>query len=125
MGEQTQQYIQVAAAAGQTLMWLILALICLSKARTGARPPAWTSLGAVGATVLFVPAMTVTTANLEILFVHSDQMFRNLYASGLLFYFTLMQVTGTALLVGALLAGRRRVRLATVAPVAPAPVLTH
>ena len=120
MSDQTEQYVQVAAAAGQTVVWLILALVCLSKARTPAKPPAWASLGALGATMLFVPAMTGTTGNLQILFGRSDVMFRNYYASGLPTYFTLMQVAGTALLLGALLVGRRPV--AAPAP-APAPAL--
>lgn len=109
MGDQTQVYVQVAATSGQTLVWLLLAFACLTKARAAAKPPAWAALGAVGATLLFVPSMTGTTANLQVVFSQSDQIFRNFYDSSFPVFFTLMQVTGTVLLLAALLVGRRPV----------------
>lgn len=107
MGDETQTYIKVAAAAGQTVVWLTLALVCLARARTGGKPPAWASLGAVGATLLFVPAMTGTAGNLQLVFTGSPEILQNLQVSTLPVFFTLMQVTGASLLLGALLVGRR------------------
>ena len=86
-------------------MWLFLAMACVRRMDDAP----WARLGAVGAMLLFVPAMTYTTAQAQLRLTGDASIFINYAASPLTLVFPSLRLAGAALLLAAVVVGRARV----------------
>ncbi len=111
MSAETEAYVRLLAQATETFVWLVLALVCLTRARSNP----WIGLGALGATFLFVPATTSTAAGFQLQVFGEATIYQNFLTSSLPTVYTLLQVAGAVLLLTALV-GRRRPAWLAVAP---------
>ncbi len=103
MSADAETYVRLLAQATETFVWLVLALVCLSRARGNP----WIALGALGATLLFVPATTATSINIQLQVFESTTMLENFASGPLPTVYPVLRVAGAVLLLVAV-AGRRR-----------------
>lgn len=103
MSGDTETFVRLLAQATETFVWLVLALVCLSRARQNR----WIGLAAVGATLLFVPASTSTAINVQLQVFDDVTMYQNFALGPLPTIYPVLQVGGALLLLAAVVGGRR------------------
>ncbi|WP_340537211.1 hypothetical protein [Nocardioides sp. GXZ039] len=106
-------FVQTFSVVTEAFVWLVLALVCLARARRDG--VLWAALAALGATSLLVPALTAAAIRLQLVVFDSAQMLVRYSVTPLPTLYPLLRVVGGVLLLAALLVGRRQMAVRPVA----------
>ena len=104
MSPDVEAMVQLGVQAAEALVWLYLAIACLQRISDAP----WARLGAVGAVLLFVPAMTFTMAQAQVRITGEASIFINYSDSPLTLVYPALRVTGAVCLLAAVVLGRAR-----------------